>query len=78
MASDESSCIHFLTGTPDPSVSIYKPFRFGIGDDLDATTSPCSFPMQAQVTHSLIRKNDTHLIRQNYTNSTMQHARQLF
>jgi len=43
-----------LTGTPDPSISIYKPFRFGVNDDLSNVKSPCSFPSKAQVTNFTI------------------------
>ena len=49
MSADQNSRIHFLTGTPDPSLSIYKPFHFGSNDDLDETKSPCSFPNECQV-----------------------------
>ena len=49
LSTEENARIHFLTGTPDPSISIYKPFRFGATNDLSNVKSPCSFPLKAQV-----------------------------
>ena len=53
LSTEENARIHFLTGTPDPSISIYKPFRFEATDDLSTVKSPCSFPSKAQVTTNL-------------------------
>ena len=54
LSTEENARIHFLTGTPDPSISIYKPFRFGTTDNLSRVKSPCSFPSKAQVTNLII------------------------
>ena len=57
LSTEENARIHFLTGTPDPSISIYKPFRFGVTDDLSSVKSPCSFPSKAQVLNLTIGCN---------------------
>jgi hypothetical protein len=49
---DVGSNVHWLTATPDPSVSIFKPFRFGPqgqGRTSVLTQSSLPFPHQAKV-----------------------------
>ena len=40
---------HWLTGTPDPSISIFKPFHFDIQEHLNLTKSPSAFPTKTKV-----------------------------
>lgn len=46
--------VHWFTATPDPKISVYKPFRFGengIAQTSILTTSPVSFPTTVQYPH---------------------------
>jgi len=40
---------YWLTATPDPSISIFKPFQFTKEDDFSLTESPLSFPKKTQL-----------------------------
>ena len=46
------TCTHWFTGTPDPSISVFKPFKFGQDDDFSLTTSP---PQKAKVMYVVSR-----------------------
>ena len=49
LSPDKDERQHWLTGTPDPSISIFKPFAFDIQDYLHLTKSPNAFPQEAKV-----------------------------
>ena len=76
---DVGSNVHWLTATPDPSISIFKPFRFGPqgqGRTSVLTQSSLPFPHQAkvclgkQVSYWVDKLKDTKgVIRSNLTRS---------
>ena len=45
----EAGSLHWFTATPDPSRSVFKPFRFDREDNFSLTESPLAFPSEAQV-----------------------------
>ena len=49
LSPDKDERQHWLTGTPDPSISIFKPFSFESQDHLCLTKSPSAFPQKAKV-----------------------------
>ena len=49
LSPDKDERQHWLTGTPDPSISIFKPFSFDSQDHLYLTKSPSAFPQKAKV-----------------------------
>ena len=49
LSPDKDERQHWLTGTPDPSISIFKPFSFESQDHLYLTKSPSAFPQKAKV-----------------------------
>jgi len=48
LSPDKDERQHWLTGTPDPSISIFKPFSFESQDHLYLTKSPSAFPQKAK------------------------------